>query len=449
VAEISFEYEPRDHFIPFHQRSKRWSCLVVHRRGGKTVACVNDLIARALYTKKKDARFAYIAPFYRQAKDIAWTYLKDYAKQAIVKIRESELRVELVNGSWITLYGADNPDALRGIYLDGVILDEYGDCRPSLWGEVILPTLTDRRGWAVFIGTPKGKNHFYEIFRRSQSDPDWYSLHLPVHATSVFPTKELKEIEQQQTDEEYEQEFLCSFEAAVRGTYYADMLNELGEDQISSDLDVQSDLPVHVATDLGYTDSTALWFWQLTPDGPLLIDYDEFDQKPLNFYFSLLNEKPFANLYETIWLPHDARAKSFQTGRSTIEQFLNHYRDTEIDINIAPKLSRQDGINAVRFLLPRCHFRLPHTYPGLEALRNYKRQYNETTKAYSDNPAHDWTSHGADAFRYFALVTREKYVKASTSERKKAALQIQPPKYTLDKLWEEQAKIINLAGRRI
>ena len=178
MANIEIDYDPRTHFIPFHQRDQRWSCLVVHRRGGKTVACVNDLGARAIYTPKSDARYAYLAPFYRQAKDVAWVYLKTYLKPVIKRIRESELRVELMNGSWITLYGADNPDALRGIYLDGVVLDEFGDCRPSLWGQVILPTLVDRKGWAVFIGTPKGKNHFYHIYRRSQSEEGWYNLTL-------------------------------------------------------------------------------------------------------------------------------------------------------------------------------------------------------------------------------------------------------------------------------
>jgi len=168
--ELVLDYVPRQQFMELHERVQRWACLVVHRRGGKTVACINELITRATYTTKKDARYAYIAPFYRQAKDVAWQYLKSFGEGVITKIRESELRVELFNGAWITLYGADNPDALRGLYLDGVVLDEYGDCRPSLWGTVILPTLIDRKGWAIFIGTPKGKNHFYEVSRRSQNE---------------------------------------------------------------------------------------------------------------------------------------------------------------------------------------------------------------------------------------------------------------------------------------
>ncbi len=187
--EIRFDYEPRDQFLAFHQREHRFACLVCHRRAGKTVACVNDLIAKALYTPKKSARYAYVAPFYRQAKDVAWQYLKEFGGGAIAKIRESQLRVELINGSWITLYGADNPDALRGLYLDGVILDEAGDMRPSLWSDVILPTLTDRRGWAVFIGTPKGKNHFWEVYDRSTSDPGWFSMVLKASESGSGPSR--------------------------------------------------------------------------------------------------------------------------------------------------------------------------------------------------------------------------------------------------------------------
>ena len=163
MTDIVLPYEPRPHFIPFHQRSARWAAIVAHRRCGKTVGCINDTIAKALYNRKKNPRYGYIAPTYRQAKEIAWQYLKDDARPVVKKIREAELSIELINGAKVSLFGADNPDSLRGLYFDGVILDEFGDMRPSLWGEVILPTLVDRKGWAVFIGTPKGKNHFYDI----------------------------------------------------------------------------------------------------------------------------------------------------------------------------------------------------------------------------------------------------------------------------------------------
>jgi len=402
TQELKIEYEPREQFIPFHQRQQRWACLVVHRRGGKTVACVNDLGARALYTNKQNARYAYLAPFYRQAKDVAWSYLKYYLKPVITKIRESELRVELINGSWITLYGADNPDALRGIYLDGVILDEFGDCRPSLWGQVILPTLVDRGGWAVFIGTPKGKNHFYKIAQRSKTEPGWFNLTLKASQSGIIAPSELAEMKAQMAEDEYEQEMECSFEAAVKGTYYADLINMLeNKKQIAPDVIHDPAHPVYAIADLGYSDSCAWWFWQVRPDGVAVIDYEEHQGEELRFYFEMLRGKGYE--YEKIYLPHDAKAKSLQTGRSTIEQFLME----QFPVDLVPKLDVQHGIDAARYILPSCWFNSEKCAAGLEALRSYRRSFNEITNAFSNKPFHDWASNGADSFRYLSLVTKK------------------------------------------
>lgn len=397
---VQLEYTPRSAFVPFHQRSQRWACLVVHRRGGKTVACINELVARAAYNTKKGARYAYLAPFYRQAKDVAWQYLKEYAKPLIKKIRESELRIELVNGAWITLYGADNPDALRGIYLDGVVLDEFGDCRPSLWGTVILPTLVDRGGWAIFIGTPKGKNHFYDIYKRSQTEEGWFNLTLRASESGLIGEAELTEMKAQMEEEEYEQEMECSFDAAIRGTYYSDLIRDIEVAGRSTSLPPDFNFPVNVATDLGFTDSTSLWFWQVRPGGLAIIDYEENHGKDLQFYFNLLREKKYT--YDTIWLPHDAKAKSLQTGKSTVEQFVAE----DFPVRIAPKLDVQDGVNAVRKTLKSCWFDKVATYDGFEGLRSYRRSYDEIKKVYTNTPVHDWASHPADAFRYLSLVAK-------------------------------------------
>lgn len=312
VSEVELEYDPRPFFIPFHQRSSRFSSIVAHRRCGKTVACVNDVVIRAAYNKKKHPRYGYIAPTYRQGKEIAWLYLKDAARPIVKRIRESELSVELVTGAKISIFGADNPDSLRGLYFDGVILDEYGDMRPSLWGEIILPTLVDRRGWAVFIGTPKGKNHFYAVHSQYEQDPAHFTLTLPVDKTELFSDDDVAEFRKQMSDEQFRQEFMCDFTAAITGAYYAKLL-----ESPRSGPSYDPALPVYVSSDLGFTDSSSYWFWQEYPDGPNVIDYEEADNQALAYYFDLLRYKGFK--YETIWLPHDAVAKSLQTGRSTIE----------------------------------------------------------------------------------------------------------------------------------
>ena len=427
TQDVVLSYEPRPHFVPFHQRTKRFSSIVAHRRAGKTVACVNDIIPRALFNKRKNPRYGYIAPTYRQGKEIAWQYLKDDARPAIAKVRESELSVELINGSKISIFGADNPDSLRGLYFDGVILDEFGDMRPSMWGEVILPTLVDRRGWAVFIGTPKGKNHFYDIVQRSQKEENWYSSILTVNDTGLFRPEEIEEFRAQMSDEQFRQEFLCDFTAAITGAYYAKLL-ETPQEGPAHD----PELPVFVSADLGYTDSSAYWFWQSYPDGDVMIDYEEADNQPLSYYFDLLNYKGYN--YETIWLPHDAVAKTLQTGRSTVEQFL----DAQFPVQIAPRLALQHGVDAARKLLPSVRWDLtnPRVRQGIDTLRSYRRSYDEIRKVYRNIPLHDWTSHCADAFRGYALTCKRATI---------AAPEVKQPtpthyQFCLEDIWSCQPK---------
>lgn len=455
MSEINVYYKPREAFLGFHNRRQRWACIVFHRRGGKTVACVNDLHTRALYTPKKNARFAYIAPFYRQAKDVAWMYLKEATLDSAVKVKESELSVELFNGAKITLYGADNPDALRGIYLDGVVLDEFGDCRPALWAEVILPTLTDRQGWATFIGTPKGKNHFYQIREMARKSDDWYYLEMKASESGILPKKELEMARGLMDVDQFAQEYECSFEAAVKGTYYSHLISLMEKGHIN-DPDAMPqitrvawdpDLPVNVVQDLGFTDSTALWFWQHRVDGIGVINYEEHDSQPLPFYFDLLKAQPYE--YDTIWLPHDARAKSLQTGRSTIEQYLEFVRNQGLnwEIRLVPKLDLQHGIDAVRFILPHCYIDQENCSDGIEALRAYRRSYNEITKSFSPRPQHDWSSHGSDSFRYLALVAKERLKTKGVHEALGDQGIFVPRGYTLDDLFADREKVNWNRGR--
>jgi phage terminase large subunit len=438
MNDLSIPYTPRPQFIPFHQRHQRWSALVCHRRMGKTVACVNDAVTRAAYTSKKNARYGYIAPFYRQAKEIAWTYLKESTQHIQVKTRESILTVDLFNGAKIQLFGADNPDAMRGLYFDGVVLDEFGDMRPSLWGEVILPTLADRRGWAVFIGTPKGRNQFWQVYKRSQTDEAWFSMLCKASQSGLLPQDELAEMQRQMTEEQYAQEFECSFEAATIGAYYAPILAKMPEEQFNSAAaQYDPNLPVEAVADLGHTDSTSIWYFQQRPDGWALIDYDEDHGKPLAFYFDLWHAKPYT--FDTLWLPHDARAKTLQTGRSTVEQVL----EAGFPARVQPRLAIQDGINAARKLLPSCWF-APSTAYGVECLRQYHRRYDEKIKAYIESPQHDWSSHGADAFRGFALVARERILRTTHDSPRDNS-----PILRLDDLWQRKSKALSLTKLRI
>lgn len=437
------DYEPRPHFIPFHQRNNRWACIVAHRRAGKTVACVNELVIRALYSRKKRPQYGYVAPFRQQAKNIAWVYLKDAVESFATEIRESDLSVILPNKAKISLYGSDNPDALRGLYFDGIIIDEFGDCRPSLWQEVILPTLADRKGWAVVIGTPKGRNQFYDFYELSKRDDSWFSLTLKADSSGIIDDEELTALKKQMSDEQYEQEMLCSFTAALRGTYYATLINMAEqEDRINENVTHDPEFKVTVSADIGYSDSTVFWFFQERPDGIAVIDCEEGHGKDLAYYFDMLRAKPYS--YDTIWLPHDAKAKSLQTGKSTVEQFIDEFKHTGIHLDIVPQLKVQHGIDAVRLILPYCYFSRARCEIGIEALRTYRRRFDEIKQVFSDTPLHSWESDYADSFRYLALVANKKKLKPpAPHESIKNELY---PSYTLDQLYADRQR---RQGRRI
>lgn len=216
MTEIVIDYKPRNQFVPFHERHQRWAAIVAHRRCGKTVACVHDLQRGAVLCERPNPRFAYIAPLLKQAKDVSWSYLKAAASPLIpygASINESDLRADYPNGGRVRLYGADNPDALRGIYLDGVVFDEYADMDPRMWSEIIRPALADRGGWAVFIGTPKGRDAFYSIWREALTKPaEWFSASLSASQTGILPQSELDAARAAMSEAQYNREFECSFD---------------------------------------------------------------------------------------------------------------------------------------------------------------------------------------------------------------------------------------------
>lgn len=440
---VEVNYTPRDQFLPFHKRTKRWSCIVAHRRAGKTVACVNELVIRALYTTKKRARYGYVAPFRQQAKNIAWAYLKDAVEDFAVEIRESDLSVTLPNGAVIALYGSDNPDSLRGLYFMGIIIDEFADCRPSLWQEVILPTLSDHKGWAVVIGTPKGRNQFYDFYELSKKSKDWFSLTLRADDSGIIDDEELDQLRAQMSESQYEQEMLCSFTAALVGTYWAALIGKIEADgQINETCVHDPEFPVTVTADLGFSDSTVLWFFQERPDGIAIIDCEEGHGESLDYYYRVLRGKPYQ--YDTIWLPHDAKAKTLQTGKSTIEQFMTEFAADNIKFDIVPHLSIQDGIEAARYMLPYCHFNRARCDLGVEALRTYRRKFDEIKQVYSDAPLHSWESDYADSFRYLAIVAKKRKLKAPAPHE--SINNEVHPSFTLDQLYAERQRG---RGRRI
>lgn len=400
---VDLGYRPRDQFIAFHERRQRWSCLVAHRRAGKTVACVADLIDAALRCEKPSPRFAYIAPLYVQAKDVAWGYVKGMTRDIPgVAFNEAELRVDLPGDRRIRLYGADNYDRLRGIYLDGVILDEYADMPPAAWGAVIRPSLSDRQGWAVFIGTPKGRNAFWEVHERAKADGEWFSAILRASETGLLAASELEAARAEMTPEQYAQEFECSFEAAILGAFYGRDIAELERGGRIGDVAYDAAVPVYTAWDLGIGDATAIWFFQVVGPELHVIDHYEAHGHGLQHYAAVLQSKPYK--YAKHYVPHDAHARDLGTGRTRVETLKELTGSYPVVLRLNDVM---DGINAMRVSMPRSRWDAVRCREGIEALRQYRAEYDEKLKTFKDRPRHDWTSHTADAARYMAMAWRE------------------------------------------
>ncbi len=394
---IEIAYKPRKEQLLIHEAidSTRFTVVVAHRRMGKTVSAINHLIKAAIECNKPNPRFAYIAPTYAQSKRVAWDYLLEFTRPLGAVANISELRVDFW-GRRISLYGSDNADSLRGQYFDGVVLDEIGDQNPKIWNEILRPALADREGWCLFIGTPKGRNHFADLRDRAQVTEGWQLLEFKASQTGVLNDKELWAARQEMGEDKYQQEFECSFNAAIEGSYYGQIINDLEAKNRITTIDRDDLCRSFVAWDLGMGDSTCLWVAQLAGKEIRIIDCMENHGVGLDYYVSWLRENNYEGF--TQYLPHDVEVRELGTGRSRKEVL----EEAGLSITVAPRLSIADGIQAVRRMLPRCWF--DHkTKAGLDALRNYRREYNEKQQVFYDKPLHNWASHYSDAFRYLAI----------------------------------------------
>jgi hypothetical protein len=435
VIDVELDYQPRNVFLPFHERTQRWAVIVAHRRCGKTVACINDLIYKAIMEGKEDGRYAYIAPYYSQAKTIAWDYLLKFSQPVLAKANQSELWVELVNGARIRLFGADAGENLRGLYLDSVVLDEYADMKPSIWGSVVRPLLADRGGSATFIGTPKGHNQFWDVYNNATKDSDWYVKTLRASQTGLLPDYELADAAKMMSQDQYLAEFECDFESSILGAFYGKEMRLLTDQGRITKVEHDPMFKVHTAWDLGYSDDTAIWWFQVVHGEIRLLDYHSSNGQPVAFYCGIIESREQERMYDygRHYLPHDARAKTLASNRSIIEQLSDKLEVSKM--KIVPSLSLQDGIQASRLALTRAWF--DHKCEdGIECLRQYQREYDEDKKVFRDKPRHDWTSHGADAFRMLSIAWKEE-ARIVTKEEPIRGVFVGKTDVSINDLWKE------------
>lgn len=395
MTQVELHFVAREQFLPYLDRKERWASVIAHRRAGKTVACIMDLIERAGNHQGREPRFAYIAPTYTQAKDVAWSYLKEYVSEIPgVDIRESDLSIAFPhNLARVRLYGAETYDRLRGIYLDGVVIDESGDIDPRAWPEVIRPALSDRKGWATFIGTPKGRNGFYETHTRAKTDPNWFTDELRASQTGIIADEELADARRTMTAEQYAQEYECSFDAAVVGAYYGKEVSIAEAEKRIGRVPLEKSADVFACWDLGISDQMAIWIGQIIGREWHWLRYYENSSQPLDHYVDYIKALPFT--VHQHYLPHDGEARELQTGKSR-KQFLE---ERGFNVDIVPRHEPMDGIDAARLRFNRMWFDAENCARGIDCLRMYRAEFDDKNGVLRPKPLHDWASHGADAFR--------------------------------------------------
>lgn len=393
---ITIPYTPRIQMQEFHNSKARWKVLVIHRRFGKTTASLNHLQRDALQIP--NSRFAYIAPTYKAAKNIAWDMIRQYSNMIPgIQYNIAELTVIYPNGSKLTLYGADNPDSLRGIALWGVVFDEYSQQPSNIFTEVIAPALADHQGYAIWIGTPKGKNEFYRLSQKAKQEEGWKCWIMKASETGVLSDEELTHMRSIMSEDEYNQEFECSFEASTKGAYYRDQIQKARNEGRIGEVPHEPMLPVYTWWDLGVGDSTSIGFFQFVGREIRMIDYYEASGEGLGHYVNILRSKGYT--YAEHYAPHDIEVRELGTGKSRKEIASNY----GIDFLVAPNLSVEDGINAVRIRFARLWIDESKCEKFLDAISQYRKEWNDKMGDYKSHPLHDWTSHAADMLRYWAV----------------------------------------------
>tara|TARA_R110000822_G_scaffold90467_3_gene209156 strand:- start:7766 stop:9076 length:1311 start_codon:yes stop_codon:yes gene_type:complete len=401
---IKIVIQPRAAFRGYLNRKQRWACIVAHRRAGKTVAVIQDL-ERDAFTRKRPGpplRYAYIAPTRDQAKDIAWTYLKEHlASIPGVEVNESDLKITLPNKALIRLYSGENYERMRGVYFDGVVIDEMADISPQAWSQVIRPCLSDYQGWATFIGTPKGKNAFYRIHRAAETDADWFSMVLKSSDSGIIPEDELADLRKNTPESDYNQEYECDFSIGRAGAVYAADVAKAEEDGRIGPFPIDDAALVHTTWDLGAPQNTVVIYWQTVGLTTRIIDCDAGMSLKTGERVAHMMAKGYS--YGKHLLPHDGQnltADNMSFAAKLRESGLPNV----ITMPRGPHNAEEKRIQAMTDLFSSLwiHDRVRGDGGLLDALVNYHRKEARLGGYVENRLVHDWASHFADSFGYWS-----------------------------------------------
>lgn len=405
---IPYNFTPRDYQLPLLQAldSGYRNCLwIVHRRAGKDITALNYTIRQMV---EHPGVYYYIFPEYAQAKKVIWDSMRNdgfrildhFHPGLIERSNSQEMKIRFKNGSLFQLIGSDKYDALMGTNPIGCVYSEFATQDPRAY-DYMSPIQTANKGWAIIVSTPRGKNHMWELYSRVKKSKDWWVQVLTIDDTKAITEEDIEgDREKGMSEEMVQQEYYCSFEKGIDGAYYAKILAKLSSDGHIRNVNYDQYTKVHTAWDIGFGDSTAIWWYQLIPGGEIhVVDYYEDHAKGLPHYVGILEQKRLEHgfIYGSHYFPHDMASTEFGTGKSRVGIATS----LGVPPVLLPKQSKlEDGIELVRKWLPKCYFDEKRCAIGIKNLENYQKRYDDKLKRYNDTPLHNFASHGADAFRY-------------------------------------------------
>lgn len=382
-----------------------------HRRSGKDKSLWNMMIKKTL---QRVGSYFYVFPFQTQARKVIWEgmdnqgfrFIDHIPRGVIEKKLDKEMKLFLSNGSTIQVVGSDNPDSLRGTNAIGWVFSEYAWQNPIVWDAIASPILNANGGWAVFNTTPQGKNHCYDLFKYAEGSDRWFTQILTYKDTldeagsPIISEEDLEEERKRGMNEELiKQEYECSFNANNAGYYYMAYIDKAKTEGRIGQVPYDARYPVDTWWDIGVGDSTAIWFTQSAGKAFHVIDFYQANSYGLEHYANVIRDRGY--VIQSVNFPWDVKKSEFGSGRTSFEMAEELFRG--IEINVVPKLSIEDGIQAVRSVLPRCYFDEERCREGLNGLMNYRRKYDEKNQEFLNNPIHNFASHPSDGFRYFAV----------------------------------------------
>lgn len=404
------EFKPRPYQLPILKAlddGYKRVLAVLPRRAGKDITSLNYIIRRMW---EEPGVYYYIFPTYSQAKKVIWDSITndgmkimDYFPSDLVismNAQEMKVRMRAKDGkeSLFQLIGSDNYDALMGTNPRGCVFSEYALQDPMAY-QYIRPILTANGGWALFISTPRGKNHLWQLAELAQISPDWFYMRLTVEDTGHIPLEEIAKERQEglMSEDMIQQEYYCSFEMGVEGSYYSKYLDAMRREQRIGEVPWENGFKVHTAWDIGVRDQTSIIFFQVIGQSIRIIDSYENSKEGLEHYARIIQSKPY--VYGKHIAPHDIKVREWGSGMSRIEKA----RELGINFVLSTQLEIIDGIEAVRSAFTKIWIDKNKCENLIKSLESYRQEWDSKKKVYKSAPLHDWSSHFADAMRYLCV----------------------------------------------